>query len=125
MFGEMLRLWRSQAGRTGFDSELFIAKSPSMRRRSIAFVLLSELRPEHTNKPLEYTTDEAPGALRNGARVRKTVFALGDTHAVGDCATVVGSILRPDHPARYGYFVVWDDTPDVPVFIVADRVAAL
>ena len=76
-------------------------------------------------QPLAYSTDKAPGAVRNGARVRNTVFAVGDTHAVGDLASVVGSVLRPAHPARYGYFVVWDDMPDTPVFITGDRVAPL
>lgn len=76
----------------------------------------------------EYTTDEAPGAWKNGTRVRKAFQEARDAHRDGALATVLGSIPitkappgRPPLDPPLGYFVEWDDTPGVACFIVAPR----
>jgi len=75
----------------------------------------------------QHTTGHAPGALSNGTRVRKTLKRIGDAHAVGAFATIVGSMnvealgLR----AKYFYFVEWDDFRGVAVGIAGDAIAPL
>lgn len=66
-----------------------------------------------------YTTDHAPGAFANDSRVRKTVFGPGDQHPVGSLATVLGSVGPFDagRGREFGYFVIWDAMPGVPVFV--------
>lgn len=73
--------------------------------------------------PADYTNDEAPGAWPNGTRVRKRNADATDAHQDGAPAVVVGSIgPHPELPgAVFGYFVVWDDTPGVPTFIIDRR----
>ena len=70
-----------------------------------------------------FSPDEAPGALRNGTRVQKVNTVAGDTHYDGALATVRGSI----GPAlgTFGYWVVWDDMPGLPVFIAGERLEDL
>jgi hypothetical protein len=72
---------------------------------------------------VDFTTDQAPGAMANGTRVRKVNSAAGDTHHDGAGALVLGSV----GPAlgRYGYYVEWDDHPGIPVFIASDRLEAI
>lgn len=72
-----------------------------------------------------FTTNEAEGAIRNGTRVVKVGREAGDSHDDGAPARVIGS-LGPI-PFRgmtevYGYWVEWDDMPEVPVFIVGHRI---
>jgi hypothetical protein len=80
-------------------------------------------------KGIFFTTTEASGAWPNGSRVVKVAFEEGDTHAIGDLATVIGSLgpLADGGPLfggnRYGYFVVWDDRPDLPVFVGEKKIA--
>jgi len=75
--------------------------------------------PLDVERALAFTTEQAPGAWPNGSRVIKLIFEEGDAHQVGDLATVIGSLGPFAYQgSRYGYFVIWDDTPDVPVFSV-------
>ena len=74
-----------------------------------------------------FTRNEAPGALRNGTLVEKVNSKPGDTHQDGARATIVGSLgphkwSAPHPTSKYGYFVVWDDIPGVPVFIAGERI---
>lgn len=70
----------------------------------------------------QFTTDEAPGAWRNGTKVSKVGSVPGDAHQDGARARVLGSI-GPTPGRLYGYFVEWDDMPDVPTFIAGPRLA--
>lgn len=65
-------------------------------------------------------TEQAAGAWPNGTRVRKANTLAGDTHRDGAFGTVQGSIGAA---GLLGYFVVWDDLPDLPVFIAGARLA--
>lgn len=66
-----------------------------------------------------WSTNQAPGAMENGARVKKAVYEPRDRHPVGARGTVVGSLATPDGsqiklgpgiPAiTFIYFVMWDD----------------
>jgi hypothetical protein len=72
-----------------------------------------------------FTSDEAPGALRNGTIVEKINSELDDTHGDGARATIVGSVGPLDDPrlaSKYSYFVEWDDMPGAPVFIAGERI---
>ncbi len=75
---------------------------------------------------IEYTTDEAPGAMPNGTIVTKVNSLPTDAHPDGTPALIIGSVGPvdlPDFPGvKYGYFVVWDDMPSVPVFIAGNRI---
>ena len=76
--------------------------------------------------PIAHTTDEAPGAMPNGTKVVKILTGRGDAHRNGDVAIVRGSIGPFENlAARYGYWVEWDDTPGVPVFIAGNRLEAV
>ena len=66
-----------------------------------------------------------------GTRVRKINSERGDGHQDGDLATVI-SVIEIPHPvptkhgmAWGGYFVHWDDMPDIPVFTGCLRVEAV
>lgn len=63
-----------------------------------------------------HTRDEAPGAIRNGTRVRKVKTEPSDAHPIGAMATVLGSMTAP----RVGmiYFVEWDALPRSAVAVV-------
>lgn len=66
---------------------------------------------------------DMPGCLfKRGTRVTKTECAPGDAHKPGDFGTVVGSIddSKPNQ-RRFGYFVIWDDFPGIPVFVTEER----
>jgi hypothetical protein len=66
-----------------------------------------------------YVTDEAPGAVPNGTVMEKINSEHDDAHPDGAQCVVIGSIS--DTQRGYGYFVVWDDTPDTAVFITGTR----
>lgn len=78
--------------------------------------VVSELR------RVAYVTTEAPGALRNGTRIVKTVEEPGDAHAVGATGTVIGSLGPMPGTGEFGYFVLWDDMPGAPVFVRGGKV---
>jgi hypothetical protein len=71
-----------------------------------------------------YTRDQAEGAIPNGTRVRKINVEPRDAHPEGAEAVVVGSIGPAPWKGKmtYGYFVEWDDTPGIPVFITGTRI---
>lgn len=70
-----------------------------------------------------HTRDEAPGAMPNGTRVRKTATEPKDTHQDGALATVLGSVSEPS--VGVSYFVEWDDDPGKAVFIAGRRVVGV
>jgi hypothetical protein len=70
-----------------------------------------------------HVRDEAPGALRNGSRVRKVRSEPRDTHQDGALATVLGSIEAPGAGDGIGYFVAWDDAPRAAVLVGDRRIA--
>lgn len=70
-----------------------------------------------------FTTAQYPGALPNGTRVVKVVWEPGDTHALRDRATVLGSVGHPK--VGLGYFVEFDEHPKQAVFIMAAKIAEL
>ena len=72
-----------------------------------------------------YVETQAEGAIANGARVRKRVAEEGDSQPVGAMATVLGSVGPFAEPGtRYGYFVQWDEIPNVAVFVVDWKIEA-
>lgn len=70
------------------------------------------------------STEQAPGAIPNGSKIKKVNSSADDGHRDGDQATVIGSLGPAEIQGRkaYGYFVVWDDTPEVPCFIAEFRI---
>lgn len=58
--------------------------------------------------------------LAVGARVTKINSKPDDTHRDGALARVA-DVLGPDTLGGFGYFVKWDDIPEVPVFIAGSR----
>lgn len=68
-----------------------------------------------------YTTDQAPGALRNGTIVEKISTEPGEAHKNGDRAVIIGSLPEVPGLGR-GYFVAWNDEPDVPMFVLSTRI---
>jgi hypothetical protein len=73
-----------------------------------------------------WTSEEAPGAIKNGTIVEKTASVPGDGHQDGARAKVLGSIRVPvpSNPGepKFGYFILWDDSPDKPCFIADIRI---
>lgn len=67
-----------------------------------------------------YTADQAPGAMSNGTIVEKINTEPGDFHKDGARARVIGSL--PEVDGLRGYFVEWDDTPEVPQFVKSTRI---
>ncbi len=73
------------------------------------------------------------GGIPNGIRVLKVNSVRGDAHVDGDAAEVVGSLgpvelseeeARKHHAPpgiNFGYWVLWEDGPHVPVFIAGHR----
>jgi hypothetical protein len=70
-----------------------------------------------------HTRQQEPGAIPNGARVRKIDCDRGDAHAVGTCATILGSVVHPER--GFAYFVEWDPKPRVAVLVVGDKIAPI
>jgi len=64
---------------------------------------------------------DAPGAWPKGTRVRKSRNDPGDTHTIGDQATVLSSLGPMD--GMFLYFVEWDDLLRIPVGIRSDKLA--
>jgi hypothetical protein len=81
-----------------------------------------------------YVNTEAPGAWRNGTRVRKCTYEVGDGHRRGAVGTVVGSIGPVPHvimtstgevrKLEYFYFVVFDNEK-IPVGMVDFKLQVL
>jgi hypothetical protein len=67
-----------------------------------------------------HTRDEAPGAMKNGTRVRKVKFEPGDAHPIGSLATVLGSLHHPT--LGYAYFVEWDNAPRTATAVVGFKI---
>jgi len=73
------------------------------------------------------------GGIPNGTVVMKVNSETGDGHVDGDTAEVVGSLGPVEfseeevrkHGAppgiNFGYWVLWEDGPQVPVFIAGHR----
>lgn len=81
---------------------------------------------ETTKHGAVFTREQAEGALPNGTRVVKIKAEEGDGHAVGERATVIGSVSHPEiMNGIIAYFVSWDDMPNVPVGVVDWKIAAL
>ena len=61
--------------------------------------------------------------LRPQERAEKCVEEPGDLHRVGARCTVLGR-LGPHEKLGdlFGYFVYWDDLPDVPAFVLAHKI---
>ncbi len=72
-----------------------------------------------------YTSHQAEGAMRNGTLVEKQNSEAKDGHPDGERGKIVGSMGPLDGPVmgcRYGYFVMWDGTPGIPVFTMESKV---
>jgi hypothetical protein len=62
-----------------------------------------------------FTRDQAEGAITNGSMVVKVKRETGDSHRIGDRATILGSIREPYKPGRIMYFIEWESEPHVAV----------
>lgn len=62
--------------------------------------------------------DQAPGAWPNDATVRKVNSRPGDATPDGTRGLILGSVDMREFklPARFGYFLEWDNLPGIPVF---------
>lgn len=63
-----------------------------------------------------FTTAQAPGAMPNGTRVRKSAEDPGgDSTPLGTLGTVLGSFVGylPGDAAMLSYFVEWDGKPRI------------
>lgn len=73
---------------------------------------------------IAYLPGQADGAIPNGTRIRKKIYEGKDAHQIG----AKGKILSSHGPvtvkgiSAYCYFVEWDDTPGIPVFIVGYKI---
>jgi hypothetical protein len=71
-----------------------------------------------------FTRQSAKQALyRNGARVVKVNGEAGDVTPTGTAGTVLGSIYVPKEGT--GYFIEWDTSPRLAIFIIENRLAAV
>lgn len=73
-----------------------------------------------------FTDAEAPGAWRNGSRVRKVSGDAGDVLTIGTLGRVLGSLGPIDPPemgSRYGYFVEWDGWKACIFFVRSAKLA--
>lgn len=68
-----------------------------------------------------FSRGEAPGAIKNGRPIVKTVSEAGDRNPVGTKGVVLGSIFSTDH--GLAYWVEWDHSPRHAIFIVAKKIA--
>ncbi len=72
-----------------------------------------------------YSSAEAEGAMPNGTLVVKQNSEPEDGHPDGEVGKIVGSMGPLDEPVlgcRYGYFVMWEENPEVPVFTMESKV---
>jgi hypothetical protein len=94
-----------------------------LKEFNLESITLKDFLTMQKDKPegLAIVLTQAPGALPNGTRVRK-INSLGakDAHQDGALATVVGSVGPLS--GTYGYFVFWDDVPNIPCFIAGNRI---
>lgn len=73
---------------------------------------------------LDVTRAPVGALLQRGDRVQKIRTTPGDAHMNGAQGTIVetaGAVI----PELRCYLVAWDDCPEVPLFVAADRVALL
>jgi len=71
-----------------------------------------------------YSSAEAEGAMPNGTLVEKQNSEPEDGHPDGERGKIVGSMGPLEEPVlgcRYGYFVMWEENPEVPVFIMETK----
>lgn len=91
---------------------------------------------EHEGYTGAFTRAEVLGAYRNGTHVTKVGMDHGDKRPLGAQGVVLGSMdkglvikgldnLHRDAKHGLGYFVEWDDTPRMAVFIIAWKIRAL
>lgn len=59
--------------------------------------------------------------IPNGTLVRKTNTKAGDVHQDGALGRVKSSV-GPTNDGSYGYFVEWNSTPGVGVFVAGSRI---
>lgn len=99
-------------------------------------VSIEELKNYDPSKPTAAIMfeGEAEGAIPNGARILKVASYSGDASDTGERGTVLSSMAVPEdmttdpvtgNPIKYVYFVEWDHTPGVPVFITDFKIAEL
>jgi len=72
-----------------------------------------------------FSSHQAKGALPNGTLVEKQNSEKEDGHPDGELGKIVGSMGPLDAPVlgcRYGYFVIWDGTPKIPIFTMEAKV---
>lgn len=62
-----------------------------------------------------FTRNQVDGAWPNGSRVIKIKSETGDTHRVGERATVLGSMFHADVSPHVFYFIEWDASPGMAV----------
>jgi hypothetical protein len=68
-----------------------------------------------------FTKNQAEGAMRNGTRIKKTVYEEGDATAIGQLGRVLGSLPVPPDSIPEGtgpgffYFVEWDHAPKIAI----------
>ena len=66
-----------------------------------------------------FTRATAFGAWANGTRVVKIKSESGDSHKIGELATVLGSMREPHGERRVMYFLEWDASPKQAVACIA------
>lgn len=71
----------------------------------------------------QFTTQQHPGALPNGTRIRKKRAEAGDMNPIGATGRILGSMGAP--AVGVGYFVEWDYLPQCAVFIIAGKIEPL
>ena len=67
-----------------------------------------------------FTEQDAPGAIRKGARIFKAQDELGDGTPLGTGGTVLGSMHDPEKGTCY--FIEWDDKPKCAVAVIAWKI---
>ena len=74
-----------------------------------------------------YLSGQAGGAIPNGTRVVKVVSEEGDRHGIGSLGIVVSSHgpIPFRGKSEYGYFILWDDMPTVPILTVGFKLEQL
>lgn len=82
-----------------------------------------------------YVDDEAEGAWSNGTRVVKArCLDVREATPVGTPGIVLGSMAMPPdaideqrarglEDVKFGYFIEWDDKPDMPTFCIDKKLA--
>lgn len=84
-----------------------------------------------------YADDQADGAWHNGTRIVKTrKIDAEEVTAVGAKGTILGSMDIPADAiaeqlgrglegVKYGYFVLWDDKPNMPTFCIDQKLGLI